>query len=215
MVLYPENIIGKTDEKKRKYILDNISELPRSSWIYWNGRWGDVKVLFWGSKGPESPGVQDKWKDPIKWGNKPAKSSFWVYFGSPGYLHIYDPYGNHVGSTKNGQKETIGKIEGNIPGTYLYVPSSDKIPKDCAWINTTEDLRFEINATRSGNFNFSFDFDPGSVGQSEEKIAISVLYKDVKIDKGGTATIKIESIKLSKRLEAVITEVPTKEEKPG
>jgi len=215
MVLYPDNIIVKTDGKKGKYLLENISDLPRSSWIYWNGKWGDVKVLFWGSKGPESPGVQDKWKDPIKWGNKPAKSSFWVYFGSPGYLHIYDPYGNHVGSTKKSQKETIGKIEGNIPGTYLYVPSSDKIPKDCAWINTTEDLRFEIKATRSGNFNFSFDFDPGSAGQSKYKIAISVLYKDVKIDKGGTATIKIESAKLSKRLEAVITEGPTKEKDPG
>jgi len=215
LVLYPGNIINNVGGKKRKYILENISDLSRSSWIYWNGRWGDVKVLFWGSKGPESPGVQDKWKNPIKWGNKPAKSSFWVYFGSPGVLHIYDPYGNHVGLTEKGQKDTIGKIEGNIPGTYFYVPSSDAIPQDCAWINTSEDLRFEIKATRSGKFNFSFDFDPGPAGQSEEKIVISVIYKDLKIAKGGTAKINVPSAKLSKRLEAIMTEGPITEKGPG
>jgi hypothetical protein len=126
---------------------EEVSDVPRSSWIYWNGRWGDVKVLFWGSKGPESPGLQEKWKNPIKWGSKPQKSSFWVYFGSPGYLHIYDRYGNHVGVTEKGQKDTRDEIEGNIPGTYFYVPSSDKVPEACAWINTSEDLRFEIKAT--------------------------------------------------------------------
>ena len=195
-------------EKKRKYILEDISDLPPSSWPHWNGKWGDVKVLFWGSKGPESPGVQYKWKNPIKWGNKPAKSSFWVYFGSPGVLHIYDPYDNHVGLTKKGQKDTM---EGNIPGTYFYVPSSDTIPQDCAWINTSEDLRFEIKATRSGKFHFSFDFDPGSATLSEKKMAISVIYKDVKIDKGGTARINVPSEKLSKRLEAIMTEAPMEE----
>ena len=215
LVLYPGDILNNVGEKKRKYILENISDLPRSSWIYWNGRWGDVKVLFWGSKGPKSPGIQDKWNNPIKWGNKPAKSSFWVYFGSPGYLHIYDPYDNHVGVTQKGRKDTIGKIEGNIPGTYFYIPSSDEIPKNCAWINTSEDLRFEIKATRSGIFNFSFDFDPGSSGQSEEKIAISVIYRDVKISKGGIATINVPSKKLSKRLEAIMTEEPIKDKGPG
>ena len=214
MVLYPEDIIGKTKGKKRKYILEDLSDVPRSSWIYWTGRWGDVKVLFWGSKGPESPGLQDKWKNPIRWGNKPAKSSFWIYFGSPGVLHIYDPYGNHVGLTEKDQKDTIGKIEGNIPGTYLYVPSSDEIPKDCAWINTSEDLRFEIKATHSGTFNFSFDFDPGSSIQNEEKIAISVIYKNVKIAKGGTAKTNVRSEKLSKRLKAIVTEEPIKEKSP-
>ena len=214
LVLYPGDIINKVNEKKGRYILEDISDLSRSSWPYWNGRWGDVKVLFWGSKGPESPGVQNKWKNPIKWGNKPAKSSFWVYFGSPGVLHIYDPYGNHVGLTEKGQKDTLGKMEGNIPGTYFYVPSSDGIPQDCAWINTSEDLRFEIKATRSGKFHFSFDFDPGSAGQSEEKMAISVIYKGVKIAKGGTAKINVPSAKLSKRLEAIMTERPITEKGP-
>ena len=215
LVLYPGYIINNVSEKKRKYILEDISDLSRSSWCYWNGRWGDVKVLFWGSKGPESPGVQDKWKNPIKWGSKPAKSSFWVYFGSPGVMHIYDPYGNHVGLTQKGQKDTIGKLEGNIPGTYFYVPSSETIPQDCAWINTSEDLRFEIKATRSGNFHFSFDFDPGSSAQSQEKIAISVVYKDVKIAKGGIATINVPSEKLSKRLEAIMTEGPIEQKESG
>jgi hypothetical protein len=214
MVLYPGNIIDTVDVKKRKYILEDISTLPPSSWIHWNGRWGDVKVLFWGSKGPESPGVQDKWKNPIKWGNKPAKSSFWVYFGSPGVIHIYDPHGNHVGLTEKGQKDTFGKMEGNIPGTYFYVPSSKGIPQDCAWINTSEDLRFEIKATRSGNFHFSFDFDPGTAGQNEGKMAISVIYKDVKIDKGGIAKINVPSAKLSKRLEAIMAERPITEKSP-
>ena len=215
MVLYPGDITDTVEAKKQKYTLEDISDLPRSSWIYWNGRWGDVKVLFWGSKGPESPGVQDKWKNPIKWGNNPAKSSFWVYFGSPGVLHIYDPYGNHVGLTEKSQKDKMGKMEGNIPGTYFYVPSSAAIPKDCAWINTSEDLRFEIRATRSGIFNFSFDFDPGSAGQNEDKTAIGIIYKDVKIAKGGTATIIVRSTKLSKRLDAIMAERPIKEEDPG
>jgi hypothetical protein len=211
LVLHPGNIIDNVSEKKRKYILEDISNLPPSSWIHWNGRWGDVKVLFWGSKGPESPGLQDKWTNPIKWGNKPAKSSFWVYFGSPGVLHIYDPHGNHVGLTEKGQKDTLGKMEGNIPGTYFYVPSSEGIPQDCAWINTSEDLRFEIKATRSGNFHFSFDFDPGSAGQSEEQMAISVIYEDVKIAKGGIAKINVPAAKLSKRLEAIMTQRPITE----
>jgi hypothetical protein len=211
LVLYPGNIIERLGGKKQKYILEDISNLPPSSWITWNGRWGDVKVMFWGSKGPESPGLQDKWTNPIKWGNKPAKSSFWVYFGSPGVLHIYDPHGNHVGLTEKGQKDTKGKMEGNIPGTYFFVPSSDEIPQDCAWINTSEDLRFEIKATNSGKFNFSFDFDPGSAGQSEEKMAISVIYKDVKIAKGGYAKINVPSAKLSKRLEAIMKERPITE----
>ena len=214
MVLFPEDIGGKVNGKKQKYILEDVSGLPRSSWVYWNGRWGDVKVLFWGSRGPESPGVQQKWKNPIKWGNKPQKSSFWVYFGSPGYLHIYDRHGNHDGINEKVQKKA-GKIEGNIPGTYFYVPASDKVPETCAWINTSEDLRFEIKAKRSGNFKFAFDFDPGLAMQNEEGIAISVLFKDVKINKGGTATIKIQSEKLSKRLEAILKEKPLKKESPG
>jgi len=185
MVLYPEDIMDTVGGKKQKYILEDISDMPGSSWIYWNGRWGDVKVLFWGYRGPASPGVQDKWKDPIKWGNSPAKSSFWVYFGSPGYLHIYDPHGNHVGVTEEGRKDTIDEIEGNIPGTYFYVPSSDKVPEACAWINTSENLRFEIKATRSGNFNLCFDSDPRTAGQNQGEIAIHVTYKDVKITKGG------------------------------
>jgi len=206
MVLYPEDIIDKTGGKKQSYTIDNISDVPPSSWVYWNGRWGDVKALFWGSKGPASPGVQDKWKNPIKWGNRPAKSAFWVYFGSPGYMHIYDPYGNHVGLTKKGEKDTIGQIEGNIPGTYFYAPSSDEIPEDCIWINTSEDLRFEIVATRTGNFNFSFDFDSGLAGQNEGEIAIHVIYKDVKITKGSTAKVNVPSAKLSERLEAIMTQ---------
>jgi len=205
MVLYPGDILNSVSKKERKYMLEDISDLPQSSWPHWNGRWGDVKALFWGSKGPESPGVQYKWKNPIKWGNKPAKSSFWVYFGSPGVLHIYDPHDNHVGLTKKDQKEIM---EGNIPGTYFYVPSSNAVPKDCAWINTSENLRFEIKATRSGKFNFSFDFDPGSVGQREGKIAISVIYKDIKITKGGIARINVPSEKLSKQLETILSEEP-------
>ena len=215
LVLYPDDIINNVSDNQRKYMLEDISDLPQSSWPYWNGRWGDVKVLFWGSKGPESPGVQDKWKDPIKWGNNPAKSSFWVYFGSPGVLNIYDPHDNHVGLTEKGQKDTIGKMEGNIPGTYFYVPSADSTSQDCAWINTSEDLRFVIKATRSGNFHFSFDFDPGLAGQSSENIAISVIYKDIKIAKGGTAKIKVPSSKLSKRIEAIMKEGPIKEKIPG
>ena len=206
MILYPEDIIGKANGKKQKYILEEISDVPRSSWIYWNGRWGDVKVLFWGSKGPESPGLQEKWKNPIAWGNKPQKSSFWVYFGSPGDLHIYDPHSNHVGVTKKGQKDTKDEIEGNIPGTYFYVPSSDQVPEACAWINTSEDLRFEIKATRSGDFNLSFDFDPGIAGQNDGEIAIHVIYKDVKITKGGTAKVNVPSEKLSERLNAIMTQ---------
>jgi len=206
MVLYPEDIRDNEGGKKRNYTLEDISDVPRTSWIYWNGRWGDVKALFWGSKGPASPGVQDKWEKPIKWGNKPAKSSFWVYFGSPGYLHIYDPFGNHVGVTKKGEKDTTGEIEGNIPGTYFFVPSSDETPEDCAWINTLEDLRFEIAATRSANFNLSFDFDPGLAGQNEGEIAIHVIYKDIKITKGGTAKVNVPSAKLSERLEAIMTQ---------
>jgi hypothetical protein len=203
MVLYPENIMGKANGKKQKYTLEEVSDAPRSNWIYWNGRWGDVKVLFWGSKGPESPGLQEKWKNPIAWGNKPQKSSFWVYFGSPEDLHIYDPHSNHVGVTKKGQKD---EIEGNIPGTYFYVPSSDEVPEVCAWINTSEDLRFEIKATRSGDFNLCFDFDPGIAGQDDGEIAIHVIYKDVKITKGGTAKVEVPSEKLSKRLTAILTQ---------
>jgi hypothetical protein len=205
LVLYPGDVLNSVSKKKRKYILEDISNLSQSSWPHWSGRWGDVKVLFWGSKGPESPGIQYKWKHPIKWGNKPAKSSFWIYFGSPGVLHIYDSYDNHVGLTKKGPKNIM---EGNIPGTYFYVPSSDTVPQDCAWINTSEDLRFEIKATRSGNFHFSFDFDPGSIGQGGEKIAISVMYNDIKIAKGGIARINVPSEKLSKRIEAILTEAP-------
>ena len=206
MVLYPENIIGKTNDKKQKYTLEEISDLPRSSWIYWNGRWGDVKVLFWGSRGPESPGFQEKWKNPIKWGNKPQKSSFWIYFGSPGYLHIYDPYGNHVGVTKKDQQDPTEKLEGNIPGTYFYVPSSDEVPEACAWINTSEDLRFEIKATRSGDFNLFFDFDPGTSAQDDGEIAIHVIYQNVKISKGGTAEVNVPSEKLSERLNAIMSQ---------
>lgn len=213
MVLFPEDIVDIVSDKKQKYNLEDVSDEPRSSWVYWNGRWGDTKVLFWGSKGPESPGVHQQWKDPVSWGNKPQKSSFWVYFGSPGNLHIYDPYGNHVGLDEKAQKNA-GKIEGNIPGTYFYVPSSDQVPKTCAWINTSEDLRFEIKATRSGTFNFSFDFDPGLARENGEEAAIRVMFKEIKIDKGGTATIKVQSAKLSKRLEAIMKEKPLTEESP-
>ncbi len=215
IVLYPEGVIGRAQGKKQKYTLVDVSNEPRSGWIYWNGKWGDIKGTVWGSQGPEGPGVQDKWGDPVKWGSKPASSSFWVYFGSPGNMHIYDPHGNHVGLTRPDDPYAIGKVEGNIPGTYFYTTASDEIPKDCVWINTSDDLRFEIVATRSGTFNLSLDFEPAFVNQDMEKIFLSVEYKDVKIDKGGTAKLEVEVEKLAARIEAALAKRSTERSDSG
>lgn len=209
IVLYPEGVIGRAEGKKQKYTLVDVSNEPRSAWIHWNGKWGDIKGTIWGSQGPEGPGLQDKWDDPVKWGNKPASSSLFVYFGSPGYMHIYDPHGNHVGLTRPDDPYAIGEVEGNIPGTYFYTTASDEIPKDCVWINTSDDLRFEIVAIRSGTFNLSLDFEPAFANQDMEKIFLSIEYKDVKIDKGGTAKLKMEVEKLAARIEAALAKRST------
>jgi|GEM_PF-2295183 len=202
LALYPEYMIDKVDDRKQKYILQDITDELPSSWLYWNGKWGDVEWLVWGSRGPESPGLQGKWENPIEWGNEPARSSFWAYFGSPGYMHIYDSYGNHVGFTKIGEGDEMGEVEGNIPGTYFYAPASDEVPQDCAWINTSENLRLEIVATGSGSFNLSFDLDLALTGRNQEKMPITIEYKDVQIAKGGTATVNIELAKLADRIKA-------------
>lgn len=211
LALYPEYVIDKVEGRKQKYILEDISDESLSSWIYWNGKWGDVELLVWGSKGPESPGVQDKWKDPIEWGNKPARSSFWIYFGSPGYMHIYDSHGNHVGL----KKRATGEMEANIPGTYFYVSASDEVPQDCVWINTSEAIRFEIVATASGTFNLSFDLDLALAGRDEEKIPVTVEYKNVQIAKGGVAKVNVEVEKLADRIKASSAEKPAKKKASG
>jgi hypothetical protein len=117
-----------------------------------------------------------------------------------------------VGLTKKGAKDVM---EGNIPGTYFYVPASGSVPRDCAWINTSENLRFEIKATHSGSFHLSFDFDPGTMGHGEEKLAISVIYDNIKIAKGGIARINVPSEKLSQRIEAILSEAPMGKEPSG
>lgn len=206
MVLYPSSLLRIPGGKKQKYTIVDISSVTRTDWALWNGKWGDVKTTVWGSQGPISPGWTDNWKDPVKWGDKPASSSLWVYFGSPGNMHIYDAHGNHVGLTRPDDKFAMGKVEGSIPGTYFYATASEEVPKDCVWINTSEDLRFEVVATRSGTFNLSFDLEPAFERQDLEKVFFSVRYNDVKISKGGTAKLEVELSKLEKRIEASFAE---------
>jgi len=69
-VLHPEDI-APSDQVA--YELSPIGYEP--SWLMWNGWWGDREPQFFpigtsGSKGPPSPGMQDKWVDPIKWSKK-------------------------------------------------------------------------------------------------------------------------------------------------
>jgi len=206
LALYPGSLLRIPGKKKKTYALADISNVPRSDWAYWSGKWGDVKTTVWGSQGPTSPGLADRWSDPVKWGNRPARSSLWVYFGSPGNMHIYDDHGNHVGLTSPDDKFAMGVVEGNIPGTYFYTTASEEVPKDCVWINTSDDLRFEIVATSSGTFNLSLDLEPAFENQGLEKVSLSVKYNDVKISKGGSAKLEVEVGKLAERIEASFAE---------
>jgi len=173
MVLYPKGLIPPFEAG---YQLRDISNEP--NWVNWKGIWGE---LFLGSSGPQSPGLQEKWKDPIKWSKKPSQSWFNAWFGSPGHLHIYDRYGNHVGLTD------FGGVETNIPGTYFYMPSSCSWDsKEYVWINTSEDLKIEIKATGSGSFDLSFNRY-----LQEEDITMGAAYTNVQITEDTIATVDI------------------------
>lgn len=160
-----------------QYTLVDITSEP--SWVNWIGLWGDRNQI-WGSKGPESPGQHEQWEDPIKWAEK-SGSFITGLFGSPGHLHVYDSYGNHVGLTETDDIET------NIPGTYFYVPSSYSDSSiEVVWINTSEDVRFVIEGTGSGSFNFTFNRY-----LEEENLSLGVTYENVEITQNTIATVNV------------------------
>jgi len=173
----PSSIQGPTS--KAQYTLVPISD--ETSWVNWLGKWGDIYLLPPGFKGPESPGEQDKWNNPVEWGLNPPQSWYWAWLGSPGHLHVYDSYGNHVGWTETSE------IEANIPGTYLYAPSSySETSQDLVWIYTSEDLRFVIEGTNSGSFDFILNMN-----LEEKNLSLGVAYENVEITENTIATVDV------------------------
>ena len=178
--LYPEGvdpleITGTAGEEL--YILSSISPVP--NWVQWQGWWGDIRTDVTGANGPPGPANQgDKWDNPVAWSENP-RNPYWIAFvGSPVDLHAYDPYGNHVGLTE------AGEIEAEIPGTYVYRPSAEE--HELMWIYTAEDLRYEIEATAAGEFDFVF----ARYIKAEDK-EIGAGYEDVPITENTTATVDV------------------------
>jgi len=185
LVLYPEIL---ADADKEHYELVNIT--VGHSWKYWLGAWGEswspllagIGYRLPGSVGPRGPGNQgEKWDNPIEWGDHPLAGLEYACLGSPANLHVYDSSGNHVGLTQ------AGEIEATIPGTYFYIPSShSENSKDIVWINTSDDLRFVIEATAVGSFFFNFGRYTG-----ESNLSISATYEDIQITADTVATVDV------------------------
>lgn len=184
MALYPQDVgpsAIKGTEDQRPYTLNDISSDP--NWAYWLGEWGEK---FLGSPGPKSPAQQVKndinvWGDPIGWTHDPSPPWYTAIASSPVNLHAYDPYGNHVGLTETGEIET------NVPSTYFYVPSfyADN-QKELMWINSSEGLRFVIEAIAEGEFNFIFNRY-----LKEKDKTIGATYEDIRITEDTVATVDV------------------------
>ena len=177
VALYPNNVhpgevTGVVDKKLYNLLMIGSLDIQ----VEWQGHWGE---FFPGFSGPESPGQQgDKWSDPISWADLIPESVISASVGSPVNLHAYDQYGNHVGLNETGE------IELEIPVTYIYRPSEEE--EEVIIIYTEEDLRFEIEATGAGQF----DFDLGRYIKSEDKEVVAV-YENVLITENTTATLEV------------------------
>lgn len=193
VVLYPKGagtLSIEETKNKNTYELETISDEP--PWVKWKGRWGEWS-RFEGFYGPNSPaninyGEEfNRWRNPIEWcnslpiGQKPSRSQYiaLVQSTSPLLLHAYDRHGNHVGLTSN------GKIETTISNTYLYIPSLSN-RKEWMWIYTPEDLRFQIQGSSEG----SFDFVCYRYLREKDK-EITVVYQNIHFMSDTTATVDI------------------------
>ena len=153
------------------YSIDNISHVPE--WVEWEGNWND------GDPDIHGPGNQgEKWTDPFDWSQDPSNPFTVCVAGSPVNLHAYDIHGNHVGLNE------FGEIEIEIPNTYLYQPSDGG--KEIIWIYTDENIRYEIEATGSGEFDFHVE----RYFKSED-IGIIVLYEDIQLLEDTLASLEV------------------------
>ncbi len=172
----PEEITGV--ENKQLYNLV-VMGAPHS-WKEWKGHWGEFTTIIPFSEAPRSPAHQgdNKWDDPLAWANGLPYAKYVAQTGSPVNLHAYDQYGNHVGLNE------VGEIEYEIPGTYIYRPSEED--EEVMIIYTEEDLRFEIEATGVGQF----DFDIARYIKSENKEVVAE-YENVLITENTTAMLEV------------------------
>jgi hypothetical protein len=156
------------------YEIINVTGVP--SWIQWLGHWGDSTPFTVDSPGSGAHGV--KWTNPLQWVGAPRESVISVKTNCPVHLHAYDQYGNHTGLNDSGE------IEAEIPGTYLYYPSDGD--EEYIVIATEEEIRFEIKATNSGDFDFS-------VWKQTASDETLVNYESVAITANSTANLTISS----------------------
>lgn len=233
-VLYPASVSplsikGKKNDDKKRYELEPINN--ETCWVDWLGKWGELSVLP-GFSGPDSPAnisydedVPKRWDDPVGWCNaleEGGKPSFSHYIATGlstlldvalhAYLLDIGPYAYDETKPHVGETET-GKIEATIPGTYFYVPSyySDD-RKEWMWIDTSENLRFEIRARSSteslrvkggseeisnlsfnthqvettGKFNFALN---RYIKEKDEDVTVT--YSNVKFTKDTIATVDV------------------------
>jgi hypothetical protein len=169
----PELITGVLN--KAPYSMYKITN--SDTWTNWQGKWGEQGWIPYWSGGPPSPGQQEKWINPVEWANTPPPSEYAASTHSPVNLHAYDQYGNHVGL------DEAGEVELEIPGTYLYYPSYEDA--EYIIIDNEEDLRFEIEATDLGEF----DFTCARYISSENK-EITVTYENIIITENTTSSLQ-------------------------
>jgi len=170
------------------YALTNVSSEP--SWVGWLGKWGYFvpgPLGGYGRCGPDSPAnvvivynyttgeAVNIWDNPIEWADNPGSPSIVGTATGSVRLHAYDSQGNHIGLNET------GGIETEIPGTYFYVPASDQSEAELMWIYTSENLTFKLEATGSGESNFSF-----AKCQSDE---VTTNYTHIQITENTTATV--------------------------
>ena len=178
---FPTGYINEYDVpsgNKKGYSLVDISS--GYSWVEWPGIWGFyVPGFAGGQSGPPSPanvkinGI-NVWNDPLAWAADPG--SPWIIGQATGSvrLHAYDSGGNHTGLNETGW------IEAEIPGTYFYIPGNQS-EAELMWIYTSENLTFKLEATGSGESNFSF-----AKCQSDE---VTTNYTHIQVTENTTATL--------------------------
>ncbi len=173
---------------KEAYQIVPISSL--TPWVGWNGHWGEIDggtgvpyplspasiVTF--TSGPQGPGKKGSWNDPIGFANNPGETSVVGCAFSPVNVHIYDSAGNHVGPT------ATGEFESKIPGVYLYDPENKRFI-----INTSDNLKFKLEATGSGEFDFVV-----SKYQKDTARQTAVTYNKVQITDQTTAVVNVATL---------------------
>jgi len=169
-VLVPSTMSIVSD-KYKKYQIEDLSEVPKNHWIYWEGYWGDINNIIEGveklslpTKGPSSPPYIDyingkkrdkgRWYKPYTWAKKPRPSNYTICTSANSKVIGKDTDGNIINLLDNC---TLTPNCGHCPSISILYSEKDLVFDVYSLDGNEVDLKISRQKRTGKVYDVAFD----------------------------------------------------------